>query len=1053
MNQIFNEIVLDMSSLWESIDFKKLRNNTRKCPRNFYGSIAWEQIEHLHILGSNNSNQMLDVRGGLEPGAYINAEHTWLLIIGLTAKRIFNCIKACGPALELLDIRFTDIERIDLSHLHQLSVLNLSFNEKLLRVNGLGHLTNLSELDLDRTNLWGPLDLRNHERLSILNVSSSMISHILIDRTMPYLRQLNVSNTRISNTEFLYYMPNLQMLDISDTDISQVPELSLLPELRGLDLSWTNVNAVSGLASLTELEYLNLSYTRIIDLEDQIFPINLRYLLLAATPMPYLPEGIRRLKQLRRLDLSHMVLSDLPSWLTELGLRLNSSRSYGIILNGTTVKNVDSSILSQSHELISQWLEMRDSQNDSVPLNELKIVFLGDGEAGKSHTIARLLNDGGFPLGYDGTVTPGIAIYNKQYSIEGRSINVHYWDFGGQEILHSMHRIFMTQRTLYVVLINARDNTQDERARYWLHNIGSFAKGSRVLMVLNKIDQNPNASINETELRFRYSNLSNVVKLSALKASQEEFNRTFTSVLLKEIASIDTPKSLFPRSWLRIKNMVQNMDDVYLSQTAFKNLCMMHNVQQPEIIESLRDWFTDLGVSFCYHKHGCSEDYVVLRPDWITNAIYIILFNKRDSRINGIISHRAIHSLLGSHNDDIKRVLPDITYDINETKFVISVIRQFQLSYQLEDGLEFMPMLCQRNSPPIAMEYASDPRTMEFRMIYDYLPNNVIHRLMVDRRAELDTENVWLTGARFCQDKKTELSQDKKTGLSAVVRIDGNILKINVRSDRGSTPSHYLDLIRKDVEEISNDLSLKIKERQLAYKNAGSVEYFDYDELTGSLQCGIRDFYSKKHRKLIKIRDILDQTNSEDTEAKNRLVQNLQFIARSMQETKMYWDAHEEARNTYFRDFLQAMGYIVSDQSLTGSSSNVPYAGELDLDIRKECNVPWTILDALTIRGISPAYLQHWNDHLTALLTNYNPFGLRFLFQLCYVTCTREKYIQVMRYFGNHLKNFAPPGFVLDGEPQIQSDEINANMHVFCCRYKSSNQYAEIFHLFMRIGD
>lgn len=41
----------------------------------------------------------------------------------------------------------------------------------------------------------------------------------------------------------------------------------------------------------------------------------------------------------------------------------------------------------------------------------------------------------------------------------------------------------------------------------------------------------------------------------------------------------------------------------------------------------LLDWFSDLGISFCYSDSHQLANYMVLRPDWITNAIYIILFN------------------------------------------------------------------------------------------------------------------------------------------------------------------------------------------------------------------------------------------------------------------------------------------------------------------------------------------------------------------------------------------------------------------------------------------
>ena len=69
-------------------------------------------------------------------------------------------------------------------------------------------------------------------------------------------------------------------------------------------------------------------------------------------------------------------------------------------------------------------------EEELVPLNEIKVVFLGDGDAGKSHTIARLMNDGGDPIDYVGQSTPGIVIKHKDYKRDDRNLRVHYWDFG-----------------------------------------------------------------------------------------------------------------------------------------------------------------------------------------------------------------------------------------------------------------------------------------------------------------------------------------------------------------------------------------------------------------------------------------------------------------------------------------------------------------------------------------------------------------------------------------------------------------------------------------------
>ena len=137
-----------------------------------------------------------------------------------------------------------------------------------------------------------------------------------------------------------------------------------------------------------------------------------------------------------------MHLPDLPDWfnerftsfITDPNHFLRSMESGTVALHRTTVDAIpDMSIFEQSHEMVAKFFEERKLGN-THPLNEIKVVFLGDGEAGKSHTIARLMNDGGEPdyAVFDGKSTPGIVIRNKEYDPGGRKITVHYWDFGGQ---------------------------------------------------------------------------------------------------------------------------------------------------------------------------------------------------------------------------------------------------------------------------------------------------------------------------------------------------------------------------------------------------------------------------------------------------------------------------------------------------------------------------------------------------------------------------------------------------------------------------------------------
>ena len=103
-------------------------------------------------------------------------------------------------------------------------------------------------------------------------------------------------------------------------------------------------------------------------------------------------------------------------------------------------------------------MEQKLERRLQTPNNEYKVVFLGDGEAGKSLTVARLHEPEMDVNSFDGEVTPGVDIRSRIYEVNGINLQVNFWDFGGQEILHSMHRLFLSKRTLYVVILNTRND-------------------------------------------------------------------------------------------------------------------------------------------------------------------------------------------------------------------------------------------------------------------------------------------------------------------------------------------------------------------------------------------------------------------------------------------------------------------------------------------------------------------------------------------------------------------------------------------------------------------
>jgi hypothetical protein len=610
--------------------------------------------------------------------------------------------------------------------------------------------------------------------------------------------------------------------------------------------------------------------------------------------------------------------------------------------------------------------------------------------------------------------------------------------------------MFLTTRTLYVVMLNVREGNQDDRARYWLHNLRSFANGAPVLLVLNKMDMNKNASVNESDLRALYPNLTDIVKLSTLKFGDQEFRQAFLEVLLRQIAQMDILAMPLTSAGRRVKEKVQSMQENYIHGDVFRKFCDESGVMGSDNIRrDLLNMFGELGVSFCYSGSARLEDYVVLRPDWITNAIYIILFNKVEAVTNGLVTHDTIYRMLSSEDtENIQRTVASAVYTREEVDYVPNVVRKFRLSFPVEEEeTEFMPMLCDANSTSAAKEYENDPETLEFRMHYEYLPNNVIHRLMVDHRKELDRNNVWLTGARFvCGD----------TGRSAVVKSEGNLVRIFVRAEgEFRDPQKYLDKLKSTLERINEEMGLTVSKMEVAYKKNEKTVYFDYADLLFSQEIGETEIPCRELRKRIPLVDVLMQSDFPEDEKQRKLKGDIWQACEMLQEDSLYWKASEDQRTGLLAKLLRAKDYIAMEQHRTGISAGGIQSGELDLDIRLAPGDSWSAMEALNLTGSSESQIEYWNAHLKKLLDNYNHVGRSFLFHISYVGCAKTRFDQVCRDMYEHLRFHSPEDYELQRRfVNWLPSQAGANQFVRAAKavYDCGGIPMTVYHYFVRIG-
>lgn len=132
-------------------------------------------------------------------------------------------------------------------------------------------------------------------------------------------------------------------------------------------------------------------------------------------------------------------------------------------------------ILNAILSLIDQIDDLEEalSQNKEIPLFEAKLIFIGSGNVGKTSLINTIIDGQYNP---NETKTEGINIRDWKVRADN-DIDVHIWDFGGQEIMHATHKFFMTQNSVYVVVVTPREEDRygETELSYWLKLVQSFA--------------------------------------------------------------------------------------------------------------------------------------------------------------------------------------------------------------------------------------------------------------------------------------------------------------------------------------------------------------------------------------------------------------------------------------------------------------------------------------------------------------------------------------------------------------------------------------------------
>ena len=455
-----------------------------------------------------------------------------------------------------------------------------------------------------------------------------------------------------------------------------------------------------------------------------------------------------------------------------------------------------------------------------VPVNTIKCIVLGYGNAGKTYTISRLLN-GGVKRNYATIETPGVEIRSYETKRKSGAFTINFWDFGGQEIMYSMHRCFLTERSCYLIVIDNRRANMDmmAQARFWLKNIATFVSGAPVIIMANmweKDEYRDDIEVKRLREEFGKSvDLKCVIPISAKTSTKKQFKYELIDKIEELAESMVSHDMKFPVKWSTIRTelneMGQEHSKYYISQKDYYSICRKYGVENIDIQNWLLDWFNDLGDCFSYYKSNednsadLLEEYKVLDPRWITNAIYILItrgYGYIDHRRSpGILTKTAIVKILENAEGGVITYIKK--YKDVECSYIMRVMEKFELAYDVtKKGKKYFIPALLTNKEPDNKRPPKYRHLVRYVLEYDFLPSNALHKLMVRFYDELELNQCWSKGMVL---RNAIIDQ------WALLDMGGGDDKLHIEVYAcGQDPAYkMLNLILERLQVVNESLSLK----------------------------------------------------------------------------------------------------------------------------------------------------------------------------------------------------------------------------------------------------
>ncbi|MFM8968594.1 MAG: COR domain-containing protein, partial [Vulcanococcus sp.] len=546
-------------------------------------------------------------------------------------------------------------------------------------------------------------------------------------------------------------------LDLSGLKISELPpELKQLTWLltlncSGMPFKWSQLSDLGILRHLASLQSLNCSWTQVSELEPLRGLASLQNLDCSGTQVSEL-EPLADLHNLQSLMAHNLTIRDFPRTL------LFSECLHRLGLEGATIPGIPEESYSSCNYDFNCLTLLRahilDLEAEAIPINSVKILVLGNGTVGKTQLCRHLA---GAPFDPSVPSTHGITVRSIAAESNGEATYV-LWDFGGQDIYHSAHTLFMRTAAVFVVLwtteqeaLVGSDNNDPLHRRhplpYWLDYVRTLGRPDSPVLVVQSQCDTPAQAVTMPPVEkallesFRcLRSLSFSARTGRGAASLQELladARTY----LRDRDGICTIGKGRHRVWQQLEAWrqqdqllpAQERHHRTLSQQQFTSLCEhIGGVSSPE---ALLRFLHNKGVVF--HSPDLFHDRIILDQSWALDAVYAVF--ERGSTYPLITGNdgRLTPSLLSSTVwRDYEPEARELFLSLMGTCAILFPYRKADAALGLEAVYLAPDLLPARSSPQVERQLqgrwqGSDP-SLSLTYSYGFLHDGLARALLCD---------------------------------------------------------------------------------------------------------------------------------------------------------------------------------------------------------------------------------------------------------------------------------------------------------------------------------